>query len=133
MTQKWYEVARSRDNRFLKRMDVFMYLSTTYDNAFELLYVTVDQFNRRLTRCYRGKFMVRKKNNYIIIWHGLCRKKLVVMDYNEDAGLVAIANRRKTRVCILSLRLPCDKNAFELMKNNVEKQGFEISIAEIYR
>ena len=132
MTQKWYEVARSRDNRFLKKMDVFIYLSTTYDNAFELLYVSFDQFNRSLTRCYHGKFVIKKKGDYIVIRHGLCRKRLVILDYDGQAGLVAIANRRKTRASILSKSLPFDKNSFERMKNDIEKQGFEMMTAEIY-
>ena len=133
MTQKWYEVARSRDNRFLKKMDVFMYLSATYDNAFELLYVSCDQFNRRLTRCYHGKFLVKRKGDFIIIWHGLCRKKLLVLDYDSSAGLVAIANRSKTKAAVFSTSLPFDKNSLEKMINNVEKQGFVMDTAEIYR
>lgn len=132
MTQKWYEVARSRDSRFLKKIDVFVYLSTTYDNAFELLYVSCDQFNRRLTKCYHGKFLIKKSDRFLIIWHGLCRKKLVVLDYDGEAGLVALANRRKTRACVLSRKLPFDKKSLENMMKNVEKQGFEMEIQEIY-
>ncbi len=132
MTQKWYEVARSRDNRFIKKMDVFMFMSLTYDNAFELLYVSCDQFNRRLTRCYHGRFVLRQKGRFLVIRCGLWRKKFQILNYDENAGMIAICNRRKTQAFVLSKTLPFDKTAYDRIKEDLVKQSLDVEILEIY-
>lgn len=128
---KWYEVARTREKCLFRKMDVFMYLSVTQDNAFDLLYVTVDEINRRLTRCYHGRFTVKRRKNFLIIRQGLWGKRFFVIK-QDDAGIVALSNRRKSKVWILSKNLPYDKDAFAKIKNSVAEQGFDLNSIEFY-
>ena len=129
---KLYEVARTLERSLFKKLDVFMYLSATQDNAFDLLYVAYDEINRRLTKCYHGKFIVRKRKNYLIIRKGLWRKKYLVIDYDEKAGMIAIANKRKSECWILSQYLPYDKDAFEKMLKSVKRQGVDVNNLNIF-
>lgn len=131
MSEKWYEVARSREKQLVKKLDVFMYLSAVHDNAFELVYVSFDEINRCLTRCYHGKIVVRMNKNYLVIRKGLCWKRYLVLGYDEKEGMLALANRRKSRCWVLSKKMPYDKNAFEAMMKTVEKQGFDIKTIEL--
>ena len=129
---KLYEVARTMERSLFKKLDVFMYMSVTHDNAFNLLYVAYDEINRRLTKCYHGKFVIRMCHNYLIIRNGLWRKKYLVVDYDEAAGLVALSNKRKSKCWILSKKLPYDKDAFDKMLKSVEKQGVDVSNLQLF-
>ena len=126
MSEKWYEVARTLERSLFKKLDVFMYLSANQDNTFDLLYVAFDEINRRLTKCYRGKFVMRMRNNYLIIRNGLWRKKYLVIEYDDETGIVALSNKRKSKCWILSKKLPYDKVAFEKIVESVERQGVEV-------
>ena len=123
---KWYEVARTLERSLFKKLDVFMYLSATHDNAFELLYVSVNEINRRLTKCYHGKFVIRMQNNYLIIRNGLWRKRYLVVEHDEAAGIVILANKRKSKCWILSNKLPYDKTALEILLKSAERKGVDM-------
>lgn len=127
---KWYEVARTLERSLFKKLDVFMYLSATHDNAFELLYVSVDDISRRLTKCYHGKFVIRMRNNYLIIRNGLWRKRYLVVEYDEAAGIVILANKRKSKCWILSNKMPYDKTALEILLKSAERKGVDMSNIE---
>lgn len=127
VSEKWYEVARTLERSLFKKLDVFMYLSVTHDNAFDLIYVAIDEINRKLTKCYHGKIVVRMRKNYFIIRNGLWRKKFFVLDYDEEAGIVALANKRKSKCWILSKKLPYDKVGFDKILKSVEKQGVDVN------
>lgn len=131
VTSKWYEIARTRENRLFKKVDVFMYLSLTHDNAFDLAYVAVDNINRRLTRCYHGKFVVKMRKNYLIIRQGLWRKRFFIMAQNDDKSMIALSNRRKSKLWILSNKLPFDKNDLEKILISVENIGFDGNSIEL--
>lgn len=124
---KWYEVARTLERSLFKKLDVFMYLSATHDNAFELLYVSVNEINRRLTKCYHGKFVIRMQNNYLIIRNGLWRKRYLVVEHDEAAGIVILANKRKSKCWILSNKLPYDKTALDILLKSAERKGVDMS------
>ena len=124
---KWYEVARTLERSLFKKLDVFMYLSATHDNAFELLYVSVNEINRRLTKCYHGKFVIRMRNNYLIIRNGLWRKRYLVVEHDEAAGIVILANKRKSKCWILSNKLPYDKTALEILLKSAERKGVDMN------
>ena len=124
---KWYEVARTLERSLFKKLDVFMYLSATHDNAFELLYVSVNEINRRLTKCYHGKFVIRMQNNYLIIRNSLWRKRYLVVEHDEAAGIVILANKRKSKCWILSNKLPYDKTALDILLKSAERKGVDMS------
>ena len=124
---KWYEVARTLERSLFKKLDVFMYLSATHDNAFELLYVSVNEINRRLTKCYHGKFVIRMRNNYLIIRNSLWRKRYLVVEHDEAAGIVILANKRKSKCWILSNKLPYDKTALEILLKSAERKGVDMN------
>ena len=124
---KWYEVARTLERSLFKKLDVFMYLSATHDNTFELLYVSVNEINRRLTKCYHGKFVIRMRNNYLIIRNSLWRKRYLVVEHDEAAGIVILANKRKSKCWILSNKLPYDKTALEILLKSAERKGVDMS------
>ena len=132
VSEKWYEVARTLERSLFKKLDVFMYLSATQDNAFDLVYVSYDEINRRLTKCYHGKFVVKKRDNYLIIRSGLWRKRYQVVDYDEAAGIVALSNKRKSKCWILSKKLPYDKAAFDKVLDAVEKQGINLKELKLF-
>ena len=123
---KWYEVARTLERSLFKKLDVFMYLSATHDNAFELLYVSINEINRHLTKCYHGKFVIRMQNNYLIIRNGLWRKRYLVVEHDEAAGIVILANKRKSKCWILSNKLPYDKTALEILLKSAERKGVDM-------
>ena len=129
---KWYEVARTREKSIFKKVDVFVYLSMTHDNAFDLLYVSIDEINRRLTKCYHGKFVVKIKDNYLIIRKGLFRKKLLIVAFDEASNIVALSNRRKTKCWILSKNIPYDEDALKMILNRLEAQGFDVKSIELF-
>ena len=124
---KWYEVARTLERSLFKKLDVFMYLSATHDNTFELLYVSVNEINRRLTKCYHGKFVIRMRNNYLIIRNGLWRKRYLVVEHDEAAGIVILANKRKSKCWILSNKLPYDKTALDILLKSAERKGVDMN------
>ena len=124
---KWYEVARTLERSLFKKLDVFMYLSATHDNAFELLYVSINEINRHLTKCYHGKFVIRMRNNYLIIRNGLWRKRYLVVEHDEAAGIVILANKRKSKCWILSNKLPYDKTALEILLKSAERKGVDMN------
>ena len=132
MPYKWYEVARTREKNLFKKVDVFMYLSMTHDNSFDLLYVSVDEINRRLTKCYHGKFVIKMRNNYLIIRQGLWRKRFLIIAQSRDADIVALSNKWKSRVWILAKNLPYDKNDFAKVMESVAEQGFDMNNIEIF-
>lgn len=132
MPFKWYEVARTREKCLINKVDVFMYLSVTHDNAFDLLYVSLDNINRRMTRCYHGKFVVKMRENGLILRHGLWRKRFWVIANDEKNNIVALSNKRKSKVWILSKQLPYDAIAFEEVLQSVEKQGFDRNSIVLY-
>ena len=132
MPCKWYEVARTREKSIFKKLDVFMYLSVTHDNAFDLVYVSIDEINRRLTKCYHGKFVVKLKGNYLIIRQGLWRKKYLIVAQDDVSNIIALSNRRKSKVWILSRKLPLDNTQFEKVLKSVENQGFDINDIELF-
>ena len=132
VSEKWYEVACTLERSLFEKLDVFMYLSVTHDNTFNLLYVAYDEINRRLTKCYHGKFVVRMRKNYLIIRSGLWRKRYLVVDYDEEAGLVALSNKRKSKCWILSKKLPYDKDAFGKILESVGRQGVDTSKLKLF-
>ena len=119
MPFKWYEVARTREKCLFKKVDVFMYLSVTHDNAFDLLYVAVDEINRRMTRCYHGKFVIKMRNNYLIIRQGLWWKRFFIVAKDDESEIVALSNKRKSKIWILANKLPYDKDKFEKVLKSV--------------
>ena len=132
MSEKWYEVARTREKRLFNKMDVFMYLSATKDNAFDLVYVSIDEINRRLTKCYHGKFVVRKRKNCLIIRQGLWRKRFFVVACDEEPRIVALSNKRKSKIWILAKKLPYDKGVLEKIKKSLSEKGFDLNSIEFY-
>ena len=132
VSEKWYEVARSREKRLFQKVDVFMYLSMSQDNAFDLLYVAIDEVNQHLIKCYHGKFIVKLKNNYLIIRQGLWRKKYLIIADDDEKNIIALSNRRKSKVWILSKKLPYDKTAFEKVLKSVKNQGFDMDDIELF-
>lgn len=131
MPYKWYEVARTRGKGLFKKVDVFVYLSMTHDDTFDLLYVSFDEVNRRLTRCYHGKFMVKLNDNYLIIRQGLWRKKFLIVDKDDEAKMVALSNKRKSKIWILSQKLPYDKEAFDKIMKSLKEKGFDVDNIEL--
>ena len=129
---KWYEVARTREKSVFKKVDVFMYLSMTHDNAFDLLYVAIDEVNQRLTKCYHGKFVIKMRKNYLIIRQGLWRKKYLVVAKDDEENIVALSNIWKSKVWVLAKKMPYDKAAFDKVMKSVESQGFDMSNIEIF-
>ena len=132
MSEKWYEVARSREKCLFKKVDVFMYLSMVHDNAFELLYVSMDEINRRMTRCYHGKFVIKVRRNYLIIRQGLWRKKFLIIAQNGDGSMVALSNRRKSKVWILTKTLPFNKSDLKVILEKLGNQGLDTENIEFY-
>ena len=132
VSEKWYEVARTQEKSLFKKLDVFMYLSVTHDNAFDLLYVSYNEINRCLTKCYHGKFVVKMCNNYLIIRSGLWRKKYLVVDYDKEAEIVALSNKRKSKCWILSKKLPYDKTAFDKIIKSVANQGVDVGKLQVF-
>ena len=132
VSEKWYEVARSREKRLFKKVDVFMYLSMNHDNEFDLLYVAVDEINRRLTRCYHGKFVVKMRKNYLIIRQRLWIKRFFIIAKEEESYIVALSNRRKSKVWILAKKLPYNNDAFEKVLKSIEIQGFDSKDIEFF-
>ncbi|MBP5642635.1 MAG: lipocalin family protein [Bacteroidales bacterium] len=132
MPYKWYVVACTVERRLFKNVDVFMYLSVNHDNAFELLYVATDEINRHLTKCYHGRFVIKKKKNYLIIRHGLWRKKFLIIAQNDDASMVALSNRRKSKIWVLSKKIPYDNNDLGKLLKSLENQGFDINSIELF-
>lgn len=132
ISYKWYEVARTREKCIIKKVDVFMYLSLTHDDAFELLYVAYDETNRRMMRNYHGKFVIKMTDDYLIIRHGLWRKKYLIVAKNDDCNLVALSNRRKSKVWILSHSLPYDNADFDEIMKSLENQGFDTGNIELF-
>ncbi|MBQ2187554.1 MAG: hypothetical protein IKQ09_07870 [Bacteroidales bacterium] len=132
VSEKWYEVARTLERSLFEKLDVFMYLSVTQDNTFDLVYVAIDEISRKLTRCYHGKFVFRMRKNYLIIRKGLWRKRYLVIDYDETAGIVALSNKRKSKCWILSKKLPYDKTAYDKIIISAEKQGVDMKNLKNY-
>ena len=132
MPFKWYVVACTREKSIFKKVDVFMYLSMTHDNAFDLLYVAIDEVNQHLVKCYHGKFVVKQKNNCLIIRQGLWRKKFIIIEKNDENEIVALSNRWKSKIWILSKKLPYNKIAFEKVLKSVESQGFDMDDIELF-
>lgn len=132
VSEKWYEVARTLERSLFEKLDVFMYLSVTQDNTFDLVYVAIDEISRKLTRCYNGKFVFRMRKNYLIIQKGLWRKRYLVIDYDETAGIVALSNKRKSKCWILSKKLPYDKTAYDKIIISAEKQGVDMKNLKNY-
>ena len=130
--EKWYEVACTRERRLFNKVDVFMYLSINQDNTFDLLYVSVDEINRRMTRCYHGKFIVKMRKNYLIIRKGLWRKKFLVIAHDDEKNIVVLSNRWKSRVWVLSKNLPYDRVAFTKVMQSVESLGVDMGKIEYY-
>ena len=124
---KWYEIARSYEKRLFNKVDVFMYLSMNQDNAFDLLYVSVDEINRKMTKTYHGKFVIKKKNNYLIIRQGLWRKRFEIIAHDDENSIVALTNRWKSKIWVLSKNLPYDRTAFTNVMKEVENQGIDMS------
>lgn len=133
VSEKWYVVARSREKRLFQKVDVFMYLSVAHDNAFELLYVAIDEINRCLTKCYHGKFVIRMRKNYLIIRQGLWRKRFQIIAHDADFNIVALSNRWKSKVWILTNKIPYNKTDFENVLKSVAEIGFDINSIEIFR
>ena len=132
MPFKWYVVACTREKSIFKKVDVFMYLSMTHDDAFDLLYVAIDEVNQHLVKCYHGKFVVKQKNNCLIIRQGLWRKKFIIIEKDDENEIVALSNRWKSKVWILSKKLPYNKTAFEKVLKSVESQGFDMDDIELF-
>ena len=132
MSEKWYVVASTRERKLFKKIDVFMYLSMTHDNMFDLLYVSFDEINRRLTRCYHGKFVIKLKNNYLIIRQGLWRKKFFIIANNDAMTLVALTNRRKSKAWILSKGFPYNETELKDILQNIKNQGFNVENIELF-
>ena len=132
MPYKWYEVARTREKRLFKKVDVFVYLSMTHDDAFDLLYVSFDEINRRLTKCYHGKFMVKLNDNYLIIRQGLWRKRFLIVEKDDEAKIVVLSNKRKSKIWILSQKLSYNKEAFEKIMKNLKEKGFDVENIELF-
>ena len=132
MPFKWYVVACTHEKSVFKKVDVFMYLSMNNDNAFDLLYVAIDEVNQHLMKCYHGKYVVKLGNNYLIIRQGLWRKKFFIIANDDENSIVALSNRRKSRIWILSKKLPYDKSAFENILKSVESQGFDMDSIELF-
>ena len=132
MPFKWYVVACTREKSIFKKVDVFMYLSMTHDNAFDLLYVAIDEVNQHLVKCYHGKFVVKQKNNCLIIRQGLWRKKFIIIEKDDENEILALSNRWKSKVWILSKKLPYDKPAFENVLKSVENLGFDMDAIELF-
>lgn len=130
--EKWYEVARSREKRLFRKVDVFMYLFKNQNDTFDLLYVAFDEINRRFTKCYRGKFVVKTKNNYLIIRKGLLRKRFFIVAYDDVSGMVALSNKRKSKCWILSKNLPYDKISFENIMRSLKNNGFNLENIELF-
>ena len=129
---KWYEIARTREKRLFKKVDVFMYVSVTQDDAFDLLYVSFDEINRRMTRCYHGKFAVKMNDNYLIIRKGLWRKRFLIIAHDDENKIVVLSNKRKSMVWILSKELPYDRLALADVLKSVANQGVDMSKIEYY-
>ena len=104
VSEKWYVVACTLERSLFKKLDVFLYLSATHDNAFNLLYVSYDEINR----------------------NGLWRKKYLVVDYDETAEIVALSNKIKSKCWIMSKKLPNDETAFDKIIKSCEKYGIDV-------
>lgn len=132
VTDKWYEVARTKERSLFKKLDIFVYLSDVHRNTFKLLYVSIDDINRRMTKCYHGKFVIRRLKNYLIIRNALWRKKFLILDYDESAGIISLVNKRKSKCWILSKKLPYDKVALDKILDSAEKQKVNINNIEFF-
>lgn len=132
MSDKWYEVARSREKRLIKKVDVFMYLSMNHDNAFDLLYVAIDEINRRITKCYHAKFVVRRRKNCLIIRQGLWKRCFQIIAQNEKSTMVALSNKRKSKVWVLSKKLPYDESDFSKLMKSIEDMGVNVNDIELF-
>ena len=75
--------------------------------------------------------MVKMDDNYLIIRQGLWRKKFLIVDKDDEAKMVALSNKRKSKIWILSQKLPYDKDAFEKIMKSLKEKGFDVDNIEL--
>ncbi len=113
LTGKWYRIAHTYSRLEMMFVEVFMYLSISYENYLDLLYVGIKEDRSKILKKFTLKILRKNDEIFIILRKGLFRKKLRILMFDEKNGMLVLADDKVNCLTIYSRKSDVDDKIVE--------------------
>ena len=120
LTGKWYSIARTYNLFEMEFFEIFVYISVSCGKCLDLLYVGVKEDRSKVLKKLTLKILTKNDSDYIVIRKGLFRKKLKVLTFDENEGILVLSDEKMKYVSILSRRAELRHEVVEKSLNGIE-------------
>lgn len=128
---KWYQIARTTNACEKEFVEVFVYLSTTYNDNYDILYVGVNADRSKYVKKFDFKVESEKESLSFVVKKLFFRKKFKILFFDDKDAVIIIADRKMKYISIYSKNCKVKKSAMEsylskldFLKNYYKKINF---------
>ena len=116
---KWYSIARAYNRFEMEFFDIFVYVSVGCEKYLELLYVGIKEDRSKTLKKLTLNILTKNDTCFIVIRKGLFRKKLKVLTFDENEGILILADKKMKYVSILSKKAELRHEVVEKCLNSI--------------
>ena len=132
LTGKWYQVAKGQNRCEKDFVEVMCYLSISYNDGFDLLYVGVRDDGTKKLRKLSLKRLTKDNSNYLICRKTFFRKKLKILTFDTVNGLMILADGKMRYFSILSRKPMVKHTTIEISLSKIDSSKYNNNVIEFY-
>ena len=120
LTGKWYSIARTYNLFEMEFFEIFVYISVSCGKCLDLLYVGVKEDRSKVLKKLTLKILTKNDSDYIVIRNGIFWKKLKVLTFDENEGILVLSDEKMKYISILSRKAELRHEVVEKCLNGIE-------------
>lgn len=132
LTGKWYQIAKTYNRYEMKFVEVFLYFSMNCRDNLDLLYVGIKKDRSKILKKITS-YIIEKDNDTYIVFKGVFFvKKLKMLLYDEDSGIMILSDDKKDYLTIYSRKSSFNPIVIEKYLSTIDFYNFNNNEVKLY-
>lgn len=132
LTGKWYQIAKTYNRYEMKFVEVFLYFSMNCRDNLDLLYVGIKKDRSKILKKITS-YIIEKDNDTYIVFKGVFFvKKLKILLYDEDSGIMILSDDKKDYLTIYSRKSSFNPIVIEKYLSTIDFYNFNNNEVKLY-
>lgn len=133
LTGKWYQIAKTYSRYEMKFVEVFLYFSMNCRDNLDLLYVGIKKDRSKILKKITSCIIEKDEDTYIIFKGIFFVKKLKVLLFDEDSGIMILSDDKKDYLTIYSRKSSFNPVIIEKYLSTIGFYNFNNKEVKLYR
>ncbi|MBQ8222978.1 MAG: lipocalin family protein [Bacteroidales bacterium] len=132
LTGKWYQIAKTYNRYEMKFVEVLLYFSMNCRDNLDLLYVGIKKDRSKILKKITS-YIIEKDNDTYIVFKGVFFvKKLKMLLYDEDSGIMILSDDKKDYLTIYSRKSSFNPIVIEKYLSTIDFYNFNNNEVKLY-